>query len=498
MAITQAATGQPETGPFTGRIASVLGSLNLNTGDYTLAWRVRWNTAVTTNDQTGPAIYITSNNRGLWFQRRSGDPGTTIICYRFNGTATFNTANITGAYGSTTAWVHLCATYDGTTLRTYVDGVANGTVASARSTIATGNMDSIGIGGPMTGDTADIMLFARALSAAEVNQLAKKRIPSFARGGGDLLGWWPTFDPSSLANAGLDYSPTGNDCTLQASGANNPSASHAAVPIAFQQTQPRMIYVGATVLDATAAGLTACTGSALGSPSGSAVGNTQCTGNAQPTLGAPCTGLTQCTGSAAPTAGGTATGLTQVTGAALGSPSGRAVGTTQVTGSATGSPSGSAVGTTQTTGAAAPTISAQAAGLTQSTGTTQPTLGTHADGLTQTTGQASAPGGASATGLTQCTGVASASQVSGSCAGSTQCTGVATALLTFAATAAGLTACSGAAGTNSVSATATGLTQVTGAASGSSSGGGGGGPTLGQLQPDQRRMWDVIGRRRSR
>lgn len=496
MAITQAATGQPATGPFTGRIASVIGSLNLNSGTYSLAWRVRWNTAVTTNDQTGPGIYIASNKRGMWFQRRNGDPSTVITCYRFNGTATFNTASITGAYGSTTAWVHLCATYDGATIRTYVDGVANGTAASLPSLIATGNMDAIGIGGPMTGETADIVLFNRALTAAEVNQLAKKRNPTFARSG-DLLGWWPTYDPTSLSNAGIDYSPTGNPCGLQASGANNPSASHTAVPCAFQQMQPRMIYVGPTVLQATAAGLTACSGAATGSPSGTAVGNTQCTGSAPPTLNTKATGLTNCTGAAVPAAGAVATGLTQTTGSALGSPSGRAVGTTNVTGSATGSPSGSAVGTTQVTGAAAPTIGAQAAGLTQSTGAAAPTLSTHADGLTQTTGTASAPGGSSATGLTQCTGVASASQVSGSCAGSTQCTGVATASLIYAATAAGLTACTGAAGTYSVATTATGLTQCTGAASGSSSGGGGG-TAFGKLQPDNRRMWDVIGRRRNR
>lgn len=492
MTVTQAGTGL--SGPYLGRAASVTSTPDLRTGTYSIACRVKWGISGTSTDMLLLGLSVGANGRGFYFQRKSGDPATQVICYRFDGTSTFNVANMTGAYGSTTAWVHMGATYDGTTIRTYVNGVASGTIPSTTTLIAAGAATVIMVGGQITAEVADVVMHRRALTAAEMNQIAIARFPMNRRS--DMVGWWPMFDPTSLTQAGLDMSTIGNHLTLQASGANNPAAAHGSVPIAFQGQRSRMIYVAPIVNNATAAGLTNCTGAATGGVSAPAAGLTNCTGAANPTASAPASGLTQTTGAAAPTYGAPATGTTQTTGAATGGVSGRAAGLTNTTGLATGSPSGSAVGLTQCTGSSSWTAFCQATGLSQTTGAAANNLSTHADGLTQTTGAASGStnGAFSGTcaGLTQCTGVATAT-ISCTAAGLTSCTGAAGP--TVGATATGTTQTTGAASA-SVGATAAGLTQTTGAASGSSSGGGGGSGAAGQDQTPDRRFWEALGARR--
>lgn len=497
MSFSQAGSGT--TGPFLGIIAGVTSTPDLRTGTYSMAMRVRFGVSTTTLDMLLAGLSVGVNGRGIYFQRRNGDPSTVIIAYRFDGTATFNTANITGAFGSTTAWVHLGVTYDGTTIRTYLNGVANGTVASATTLIAAGAATTISLGGPFNGDAADVVMYRRALTAAEMNQIAIGRLPINRRS--DLVGWWPTFDPSSLANAGVDYSTIGNHCTLQSSGANNPSASHAGIPIAFSGRSGRMVYVSAVVNNATAAGLTQVTGAAANNLSTLAAGLTQVTGSAPFTASAPSAGLVQTTGAAFPKASAPASGLTQTTGAAANNLSTHADGLTQTTGTGLGSVSGAtSTGLTQTTGAAAPTLSAPASGLTQTRGDAFPTGSAPAAGLTQTTGAAvgSANGNFNgvANGLTQTTGAASGN-VAAPSSGLTQTTGSANATLIFLATAAGLTRTTGDAAVSSISATASGLTVSTGDAAASSSAGGGG-PALGNRQDTADRRWlGGIGARRN-
>lgn len=237
MTVTQAASGS--SGPYLGRVSGVAGTPNMRTGTYSIAMRVRWGTSATNLDMFLAILGIQSDGRGLYLQRRSGDAGTVVVAYRYDGFLTFNTANITGAYGSTSAWVHIGVTYDGTTIRTYVDGVASGTVASASTLIASGTADFIGCGGPFTGDMADVVMFSRALSAADMLTLANQRQPMQRLG--DCFGWYPMIETSSLSNAGLDFSGTGNHCTLQSSGANNPAASSVSVPELWAPRAPLIL-----------------------------------------------------------------------------------------------------------------------------------------------------------------------------------------------------------------------------------------------------------------
>jgi hypothetical protein len=452
MTVSQTNTGT--AGPLLGMVSGVTSTPNLMSSTYSMACRVRWSISGTATNMVLCSMQVAANARGFYFQRKSGDAATIVEVYRFNGTSTFNVANATGAYGSTTAWVHIGATYDGTTIRTYVNGVASGTVASAASLLATGVADKITLCGPFSGDICDVVMYRRALSAQEMNEIAISRLPINRRT--DLSGWWPMTDPTSLTLAGIDYSTIGNHCTLQASGANNPSATHLGVPVPYFASSNRLILPQGVVNVATAAGLTNTTGSAAAGES-----------------------ISQ-----------TAAGLTNTTGAAA---AGESIAQT-------------AAGLTNTTGTAATVLvyPSIAAGLTQTKGdaTNIEVFPSIAAGLTQTTGAASGAAtgafAATAAGLTQTTGAAAASElVSLTAAGSTQTTGAANTVLVYPSIAAGLTQTKGDAAVSGYSTIAAGLTNVTGDATASSSAGPTG-PALGNRQDTADRRWlGGIGARRN-
>jgi hypothetical protein len=101
------------------------------------------------------------------------------VFVRLNQVSSLNTYRIdsTSSYPTNgTTWMHIAATYDGTTMRLYINGVQEGTIAGP-ATIQ-GNTSAVGIGAqadgvsPFGGVMDDVRIWARALTAAEIQALA--------------------------------------------------------------------------------------------------------------------------------------------------------------------------------------------------------------------------------------------------------------------------------------------------------------------------------------
>lgn len=518
MAVTQANLG--DGNGYLGRSGSLTGVPNLRTGVYTIATRVRW--GFTDASQASNAVSMENGYGGAGFYIERTDSGAVFapsiagaaVAYRYNGTATAQKTDLVGGWPNTTSWVHLAASYDGTNIRGYVNGVLVDTDASVTTTIASVLPTVMTVAGCGQSTQVDSCFFSRVLTAAEIAHLARNRQANVLALG-DCFGWYPMHDTSSLTEAGRDYSGKGNHATLQATAANNPAVSSESVPVSFRGSRATCIYVPVSVLSLAGVGTTQSTGSAsVGNTiPATAVGTTQTTGSAGvgATVPASGTGTTQTTAVATAGFSETATatgttqtnagtvsagerfavtglGTTQTTGAAIAGESfaATATGTTQTSGSvASGSAMpATATGTTQTTGAAAAGFSqaATALGTTQTLGnaTASESYAASATGTTQTTGSGSlTPPGFSGSGTTQTSGTVDLSalkELPG--IGTTQTTGLVTLGASDPASGAGSTQTTGTVFLGlllSLAATGTTVTDATASVGGGTPPGGGGG-----------------------
>lgn len=230
------------TGTGTGTIGSTnrfyaksapngMTSTTLLQAGHTLATRVRNTTASTTGDGTPLSWSMPSSANGSYIGRVSGGAATRMDMYRTDN-VTVNTTNAVGAYGSTTAWVHLGFVYDGTTIRSYVDGVASGTIASTNTYVGSASSTSdYAFGcGLMRAVFVDSVFFTRALSAADMLNLANYREPQDKTG---LVGWYPHWADDFVR----DFSGNGNDMTVTGSAGTAPAVSNENPPISW--TGPR-------------------------------------------------------------------------------------------------------------------------------------------------------------------------------------------------------------------------------------------------------------------
>lgn len=122
------------------------------------------------------------------------------FAYSFSGPNTLN------------AWSHLALTYDGTNLRSYINGVLSNTGAFSAAGRADWQVFAIGnLGGGSTIDTTvqDVMVYTSALTGAQVQAVMTTQQPP---AGVSTWAWWPL----AASNPTLDQS--GNGHTLNRAG----------------------------------------------------------------------------------------------------------------------------------------------------------------------------------------------------------------------------------------------------------------------------------------
>ena len=210
---------------FNGSSSVVVNSFPINT--LTLSAWIRTTQIV---GSSGSAQIINrdttgGNNSRDWQFRIQGSPAVpTIILFNTGGA-------IAGVVASTTVndgkWHLVTATWDGATIRMYVDGKASGSPASFSGTLNSGSpllfAEASGItgGSNFNGTIDDVRIYDRALSASDVEQLYNEgdavhdSSPTSLVPNG-LVGYW-TFDGANTnwtANTTADVSGHGNTGTL--------------------------------------------------------------------------------------------------------------------------------------------------------------------------------------------------------------------------------------------------------------------------------------------
>ena len=103
---------------------------------------------------------------------------------------TGNTTYQSTVTGLTNVWTHVCATYDGTDLKLYINGVLDRTVTSpvapvTASTLILGKRG--GNAGSFTGSLNDVRVYDHVLSQKEVSEIAKGLIVHYKLNGGTSI-----------------------------------------------------------------------------------------------------------------------------------------------------------------------------------------------------------------------------------------------------------------------------------------------------------------------
>lgn len=221
---------------------AIAGGTNLR-ANHTITGRFRFTTLGTT-DEFGVTWTDPANLAGSYMGRQAGETAGRWSMYRSSSSAVTVEECPTTGYVADGVWRHFAMTYDGTNIRSYIDGVLSNTVASivTRPTSVTTTALSVAYGGRYV--MADVMLFNRVLTANELIRLSKQRTPGGVAQGGDLLCWYPLFadDPT------LDYSGNGNTLSSQAGSGAAPAANNEDAGVPWAQSRRRIILPQALVL----------------------------------------------------------------------------------------------------------------------------------------------------------------------------------------------------------------------------------------------------------
>lgn len=147
-------------------------------------------TAVTVEAWINPSS-VQTGFQGVLFKGNTGSPGgqpyslfvsgvNHQIVVRVGNDSTFEAFNSVGGIPAN-AYSHVGFTYDGTTVRIYINGTLDSSAASSIGNLAQANMQDLRIGGlgggfNFTGEADEISIYNRALSAPEIASIANAGI----------------------------------------------------------------------------------------------------------------------------------------------------------------------------------------------------------------------------------------------------------------------------------------------------------------------------------
>jgi large repetitive protein len=201
-------------------------SLNLTSAMTIVAWIRPEQTG--TQDLVTKAVLGQTNGYQLTLSSPTSAAAQTRVFFRFNQASSADTYRINSStvYPSDGAtWIHVAATYDGTTMRLYINGVLEASLDAPAPAV---NGLPLAIGGQSDGQRNyrgtidDLRLYARALSPVEIQALAGDTTPPVVTVPADLAaeatgpeGAIVTFSASALDDVDGPLSPV----CLPASGA---------------------------------------------------------------------------------------------------------------------------------------------------------------------------------------------------------------------------------------------------------------------------------------
>lgn len=207
-------TGGTVTGQYVTK--ALTGAVNVQ-ASHTFMIRVKHGLTTTNYDSIAIDYFkssVTFNVGGSFLGRVNGASSTSISMLRESDafTPAIDQALAASCYGNTSTWYHLTFAYDAPNalIRTYVDGVASGTISSPTNRVASSTSNGIAVG-LHNGKMADAAWFNRLLTPSEILSMASYRVPQVTSG---LFAFW-RLD----ANA-TDSSGNGNNGTTTGSAPN--------------------------------------------------------------------------------------------------------------------------------------------------------------------------------------------------------------------------------------------------------------------------------------
>lgn len=198
-------------------------SISQISNPFTLSYRVKFNNTSGWQTMIGADTDVAINRAAFYFQKEGSSDITGekfVFCLvQSNGLCVGAVDESTGHHGATSAteistdtWYQVTATYDGSNIKLYVDGVLEDTKAYTGSVLNINSPIQLGagyyadnIGDFVDGDMADVYIYDVALSDAQVLNLYN------GQSVGTPVGYWPmngsTNDNSGNGNHGILNNP---------------------------------------------------------------------------------------------------------------------------------------------------------------------------------------------------------------------------------------------------------------------------------------------------